>query len=33
MVNSDFVAIGDITTDAFIRLKDADVHCEVNAEK
>lgn len=26
----DFVAIGDITTDAFIRLKDAEVHCNIN---
>ena len=26
----DFLAIGDITTDAFIRLKDAEVHCDVN---
>jgi len=31
--NLDFVAIGDITTDAFIRLKDAEVHCEINREK
>jgi len=29
----DFLAIGDITTDAFIRLKDAEVHCNVNNEK
>ncbi|OHA20135.1 MAG: hypothetical protein A2849_03555 [Candidatus Taylorbacteria bacterium RIFCSPHIGHO2_01_FULL_51_15] len=28
----DFVAIGDITTDAFIRLKDASVHCDVDRE-
>jgi len=26
----DFLAIGDITTDAFIRLKNASVHCKVN---
>lgn len=26
----DFVAVGDITTDAFIRLKDARVHCDIN---
>lgn len=26
----DFVAIGDITTDAFIRLKEASVHCDIN---
>lgn len=31
--NFDFVAVGDITTDAFIRLKDAEVHCDVNKEK
>lgn len=29
----DFIAIGDITTDAFIRLKDASVHCDINNEK
>lgn len=29
----DFIAIGDTTTDAFIRLKDAAVHCEVNRER
>jgi len=28
----DFVAVGDITTDAFIRLKDASVHCDINRE-
>ena len=28
----DIVAIGDITTDAFIRLKDATVHCDINKE-
>lgn len=26
----DFLAIGDVTTDAFIRLKDAHVNCKVN---
>ncbi len=26
----DIVAIGDITTDAFIRLKDAHIHCKLN---
>jgi ribokinase len=26
----DFIAIGDLTTDAFIRLKDAAVHCKIN---
>jgi|TARA_Y100000310_G_scaffold63585_1_gene59060 ribokinase len=30
MEKLDFVAIGDITTDAFIKLKDAKVHCKVN---
>jgi ribokinase len=29
----DFLAIGDITTDAFIRIKDASVHCVVNTER
>ncbi|PIR83802.1 hypothetical protein COU18_02345 [Candidatus Kaiserbacteria bacterium CG10_big_fil_rev_8_21_14_0_10_51_14] len=28
----DFVAFGDITTDAFISLKDARVHCNINNE-
>jgi len=28
----DFLAIGDITTDAFIRLKEASVHCSVDNE-
>ena len=28
----DFVAIGDIVTDAFIKLKDASVHCDINKE-
>lgn len=28
----DFLAIGDITTDAFIRLKEASVHCIVDKE-
>jgi ribokinase len=32
MKNYDFVAVGDITTDAFIRLKDASVTCDVNRE-
>lgn len=31
--NLDFLAVGDITTDAFIRLKDAEVHCDINQEK
>ncbi len=29
----DFIAIGDMVTDAFIRLKDAQVHCSVDKEK
>jgi ribokinase len=29
----DFVSIGDITTDAFIRIQDARVTCDVNHEK
>ena len=28
----DFVAIGDAVTDAFIRLKEAEVHCTINHE-
>jgi ribokinase len=32
MKQYDFVAIGDIVTDAFIRLKDAKVSCNVNQE-
>ncbi len=28
----DFLAIGDITTDAFIRIKDASVNCDINKE-
>ncbi|MDQ5962016.1 MAG: ribokinase [Patescibacteria group bacterium] len=28
----DVVAIGDIVTDAFIKLKDANVHCKINQE-
>lgn len=30
--NYDFVAIGDITTDAFIRIKEATVNCDINRE-
>lgn len=30
--NIDFLAIGDITTDAFIKLKEADVHCKIDTE-
>ena len=29
---TDFLAIGDMVTDAFIRLKDASVHCKLNRE-
>ena len=32
-MNYDFLAIGDTVTDAFIRLKDASVHCDINREK
>lgn len=32
MENFDIVAIGDTTTDAFIRLKDASVNCDINRE-
>jgi sugar/nucleoside kinase (ribokinase family) len=28
----DFIAIGDTVTDAFIRLKDASVHCDIDRE-
>lgn len=28
----DFLSVGDITTDAFIRLKEASVHCNINHE-
>jgi hypothetical protein len=28
----DFIAIGDIVVDAFIKLKDATVHCDINEE-
>ncbi len=31
--NIDFLAIGDITTDAFIRIKDASVHCKVDTDQ
>lgn len=30
MKKLDFLAIGDITIDAFIELEDADVHCDIN---
>jgi ribokinase len=29
----DFIAIGDIVTDAFIRLKEASVHCTIDRER
>ena len=29
----DFIAIGDTVTDAFIRLKDASVHCDIDRER
>jgi sugar/nucleoside kinase (ribokinase family) len=32
MNGPDFIAIGDIVTDDFIRLKEASVHCEINNE-
>lgn len=32
MKKLDFLAIGDITTDAFIRLKDAHVHCNLDTD-
>ncbi|MEK7541744.1 MAG: carbohydrate kinase family protein [Patescibacteria group bacterium] len=31
--NYDFIAIGDTVTDAFIKLKEAEVHCDVNRER
>ncbi|MDP3785166.1 MAG: carbohydrate kinase family protein [bacterium] len=31
--NFDFIAIGDTVTDAFIRLKEASVHCNIDREK
>lgn len=31
-MNYDFIAIGDITIDAFIRLSEASVHCKVDRE-
>lgn len=29
----DFIGIGDVVTDAFIHLKEASVHCDINKEK
>jgi len=33
MQNYDFLAIGDMTTDAFIILQEAEVHCDISQEK
>lgn len=33
MAQYDFLAIGDIVTDAFIRIKDANVHCTLDKQK
>lgn len=33
LTSFDFIAIGDTVTDAFIRLKEASVHCTVDREK
>jgi len=33
MNDYDFVAVGDIVTDAFIRIKEASVNCDINHEK
>lgn len=33
MKQYDFIAIGDTVTDAFIKLKDASVHCNIDKEK
>src|SRR3989344_1463526 len=30
MDSSDIVAVGDITTDAFIKIKDANLNCDIN---
>src|SRR3989338_7364755 len=32
MKNTDFLAVGDIVTDAFIELKDAEVTCDIDHE-
>ena len=29
----DFIGIGDTVTDAFIRLKEASVHCTIDRER
>ncbi len=31
MQQIDFLAIGDVVTDAFIRIKDAEVHCDIDS--
>src|SRR3989344_511913 len=33
MFKLDILAVGDMTTDAFIRVKDASVHCDINRDK
>ncbi|TSD03787.1 MAG: Sugar kinase, ribokinase family [Parcubacteria group bacterium Greene0714_36] len=33
MTDYDFIAIGDTVTDAFIKLKEAEVHCDINTER
>lgn len=33
MNNYDFIAIGDTVTDAFIKLKEAEVHCDINTQR
>lgn len=33
MADYDFIAIGDTVTDAFIKLKEAEVHCDINRER
>ena len=32
-MHTDFLAIGDIVTEPFIKLKDAEVHCEIDTER
>src|SRR5690606_15057610 len=33
MSTHDFIAIGDTVTDAFIRLKEASVNCDINTDR
>ena len=33
MNDYDFIAVGDIVTDAFIKLKEASVHCTIDRER